>query len=107
MWHTKEIKEVEKHSYSKALADAAITNSIRKKIGEVLASTTDLPVISSYARNTKRNRVSQSLPKEHCVDAACVGREIPYLKFKTRQCMVIEANGRGKHCRTNVNGSGL
>ena len=101
------IKEVEKHSYSKALADAAITNSIRKKIGEVLASATDLPVISSYARNTKRNRVSQSLPKEHCVDAACVGREIPYLKFKTRQCMVIEANGRGKHCRTNVNGSGF
>ena len=101
------IAKVEKQSFGRPLADAAITNAIRKKIKVALQEALNIPVVSSPARNTKRNRVHQHLPKEHCVDAACVGKNIPLLKFRERNCVVIEAIGRGSHCRTNVNSSGF
>ena len=101
------IDKVSKHNYAKAMADAAITNAIRWKLKERLEQATHLPVYPNSSRYTKYNRVQQNLPKEHCIDAACVGRELQTLRFKTDLCMVIEAKGRGRHCRTNLDKFGF
>ena len=102
------IKKVQKQNYGPALADAAKVNSIRLALKTQLEQETGLPVRTSAAYNTKVNRVRLGLEKDHCIDAACVGREIPdTLYFKTNRCLVITACGRGKHCRTNVDSTGF
>lgn len=102
------IERVEKQNYSKSLADAAITNAIHWKIKDALETETHLPVRPYSSRHTKFNRVEKNLPKEHCIDAACVGKDLPEkLYFKTKDCLVINACGRGLHCRTRVDRNGF
>ena len=102
------IAGVQKKNYSTSLAAAAITNAIRWKIKDALIEATNLPVGTCPARQTKYNRVERNLSKEHCVDAVCVGYDLPKeFHFKTNDCLVIVANGRGSHCRTNVDKQGF
>ena len=83
------------------LKDAAAVNSTRIAIGEMLKSF-GLPVSFWSGGRTKHNRVKQGYPKEHWVDAACVGEggarvHIP----EFMQPLVITATGRGSRqmCR--------
>ena len=101
------IKNVMKTNYNSSLRDAAISNAIRWKAYEILKAA-GLPVECGSGGLTKLNRISMSLPKDHCIDAACVGRFTPKsLIFKTDSCLIIKASGRGKHCRTNVDKYGF
>ena len=57
---------------SQPLKDAAAVNASRKAVGEVLKSF-QLPTSFWSGGRTKHNRVVQGYPKEHWIDAACVG----------------------------------
>jgi 5-methylcytosine-specific restriction endonuclease McrA len=58
------------------LKDAAAVNTTRWALYERL-KTTSLPVECGSGGLTKFNRTSRDLPKEHWVDAACVGKSTP------------------------------
>ena len=58
---------------------------------------------------TKFNRTRLGLPKEHCIDALCVG-EVPDKGFDDRTngyCLTIIAMGRGTRFRGKVNKCGI
>lgn len=54
------------------LKDAAVMNSIRYATGDMIKKL-EIPVNFSSGGLTKLNRVKNNLPKEHWIDAACVG----------------------------------
>lgn len=78
-----------------SLKDAAAINSIRYEIGNKLKSFS-LPIEFSTGGRTKYNRAQSNYPKDHWIDAACVGEEgedvsiSPYM-----QPLLIKATGRG------------
>ena len=55
------------------LKDAAAVNSTRWSLFEALKAT-GLPVETGSGGRTKFNRIMQGLPKDHWIDAACVGK---------------------------------
>jgi 5-methylcytosine-specific restriction endonuclease McrA len=77
------------------LKDAAAVNATRYAIGNGLKGF-NLPISFWSGGRTKFNRMSQSYPKDHWVDAACVGEKganvfiTPYHKP-----LLIKAQGRG------------
>ena len=84
-----------KAQLKKPLRDAAVMNAIRWALRDALLEF-KLPLELASGGRTKYNRTSQKLPKEHWIDAACVGSKgislnIPsYIKVlvakKTRRC---------------------
>ncbi|NET76476.1 MULTISPECIES: RNA-guided endonuclease IscB [Okeania] len=80
------------------LKDAAAVNSTRTQIFETLTAT-GLPVITGSGAGTKYNRRRLNLPKEHWIDAACIG-EVEKLTILTNQPLVVTAMGHG--CRQMV-----
>ena len=67
-----------------------------------------LPVECGTGALTKMNRIKLGLPKEHYLDACCVGQSTPdKLYFKTKDVLYIKAKGRGSHCRTNLDKYGF
>jgi 5-methylcytosine-specific restriction endonuclease McrA len=80
------------------LKDAAAVNASRWKIFETLQAT-GLPVTTGSGAMTKYNRRRLELPKEHWIDAACVG-EVYKLTMKTHQPLLVTAMGHG--CRHMV-----
>lgn len=92
---------------SKSLRDTAIVNSTGRAVYKILKSS-GLDVECGSGGRTKYNRSILGLPKEHYYDACCVGVSTPDgLIFKTSDVQIIKAKGRGKHQRTNVDGSGF
>ena len=85
------------------LKDAAAVNATRYKIGEEL-KTLGLSVSFWSGGRTKYNRIKQNLPKEHWIDAACVGitGEKIYIPKNTTP-LHIKAQGRGSRqmCRVD------
>ena len=81
-----------KSQAKKPLKDAAAVNSTRNKIVEVLSKL--LPTKTATGAETKMNRVRLGLPKEHHIDAACVG-EVENLTFYTTQPLAIKCTGQG------------
>lgn len=77
------------------LKDAAAVNSTRWALFQLL-KTTGLPVTIGTGATTKFNRRRFDLPKEHWIDAACVG-EIESLTLLTTQPLQVKATGHG--CR--------
>ena len=86
------------------LRDAAAVNSTRWALFQRLKATS-LPVEAASGGRTKWNRHRLHIPKEHCLDAACVGRvdvienwpgavHLPVLSIK--------ATGRGSYRRTRL-----
>ena len=74
---------------------AAAINSIRYEIGNRLKSFS-LPVEFSSGGRTKHNRVQSNLPKDHWIDAACVGEEGESVSISPHiQPLHIKAVGRG------------
>jgi 5-methylcytosine-specific restriction endonuclease McrA len=80
------------------LKDAAAVNATRWKIFETLKDT-GLPVVTGSGARTKYNRRRFNLPKEHWIDAACVG-EVEKLTILTTQPLLVTAMGHG--CRQMV-----
>jgi 5-methylcytosine-specific restriction endonuclease McrA len=87
------------------LADAAVVNTTRFVLLEVLKST-GLPVETGSGGLTKFNRSQQGLEKTHWLDAACVGKSTPILNIKNVKPLLITANGHGTRqmCRTDKYG---
>jgi len=90
----------------KLLKDAAAVNSTRWALFERLKST-ELPTETGSGGLTKFNRTRRGLPKEHWVDAACVGHSTPVkLQIEGVQPLIIKATGHGSRqmCSTDKYG---
>jgi 5-methylcytosine-specific restriction endonuclease McrA len=88
------------------LKDAAAVNSTRWALYERLKST-GLPIETGSGGLTKFNRTRRELPKEHWVDAACVGHSTPEkIEIDGVRPLIIKATGHGSRqmCATNKYG---
>lgn len=88
------------------LKDAAAVNSTRWTLWNRLKSS-GLPVEVGTGGRTKFNRTTQNYPKEHWVDAACVGESGSSVKIDLRlNPLKIKATGHGSRqmCRTDKYG---
>ncbi|MEG4485996.1 RNA-guided endonuclease IscB [Microcoleus sp. D2_18a_B4] len=85
----------------KPLKDAAAVNSTRRKLFDTLKAT-GLPVRLGTGGQTKFNRCRLGLPKEHWIDAACVG-EVEFLKVLLTRVWRVKATGMGgrQRCQTD------
>jgi len=89
------------------LKDAAAVNSTRWSVCERLKAL-DLPVECGSGGLTKYNRTTQGLPKEHWIDAACVGQTTPeHLCLTGIVPLEITAKGHGCRQKCNVNAIGF
>ncbi|MGL4622474.1 MAG: RNA-guided endonuclease IscB [Chroococcidiopsis sp.] len=86
------------------LKDAAAVNSTRWALFNRLKQT-GLPVSTASGGQTKFNRTRLDLPKEHWLDAACVG-SVTELEVLTTQPLRIKATGHGNRqaCGTDKYG---
>jgi 5-methylcytosine-specific restriction endonuclease McrA len=75
------------------LKDAAAVNSTRWTLFNRLKQTS-LPVETGSGGKTKYNRCRLELPKQHYIDAACVGN-VERLEVLTTQPLLIKAIGHG------------
>ena len=84
------------------LKDAAAVNSTRWALFNALKAT-GLPVEVGTGGRTKFNRTKQELPKEHWVDAACVGVSGTNVDVSDVQPLLIRATGHGSRqmCQTD------
>jgi hypothetical protein len=86
-----------------SLRDAAIINAIRYKFVEELRQF-NLPIELGSGGLTKFNRTNQNLPKDHWIDAACIGESgSDILICKNLIPLKIKAIGRGSRqmCRVD------
>jgi len=83
------------------LKDAAAVNSTRWKLFNSLKEV-GLPVTNGSGGLTKFNRTRLGLPKEHWIDAACVG-VTESLKILTEKILKVKSIGQGTRrlCRMN------
>jgi 5-methylcytosine-specific restriction endonuclease McrA len=83
------------------LKDASAVNSTRWALFNTLKAT-GLPVATGSGGQTKFNRTRLQLPKEHWIDAACVG-VVDTLKLLTTKILEVKASGHGcrRVCRIN------
>jgi 5-methylcytosine-specific restriction endonuclease McrA len=83
------------------LKDAAAVNSTRWALFNLLKQT-GLPVVTGSGGLTKFNRTRLKLPKNHWIDAACVGK-VESLKIMTSKILVAKTTGHGcrRMCRLN------
>ncbi|MCW8839351.1 MAG: RNA-guided endonuclease IscB, partial [Gammaproteobacteria bacterium] len=81
-----------------SLKDAAAVNSTRWALFRALTATT-LPVEAGTGGRTKWNRQRLGIPKDHALDAACVG-EVNNVEGWERPVLSIKAAGRGSYQRT-------
>ena len=89
----------------KSLRDAAAVNATRNALWRTL-NAIGLPVTGATGGLTKFNRSTQGIPKEHCLDAACVG-PIQRLSGWDQPVLQISAMGRGSHQRTRLDKYGF
>lgn len=89
------------------LQDAAALNTTRWELYRRL-SALGLPVECGSGGLTKFNRTMRELPKEHWIDAACVGKSTPpKLTVTGIVPLLIIATGHGKRQKCNVNAIGF
>jgi 5-methylcytosine-specific restriction endonuclease McrA len=85
------------------LRDATAVNTTRWALYERLL-TLDLPIECGSGGLTKCNRTQRNLPKQHWIDAACVGKNTPFLlKVAGVVPLLITATGHGSRQKCNVN----
>jgi 5-methylcytosine-specific restriction endonuclease McrA len=77
------------------LKDAAVMNAIRYRIGDELKKL-GLPTYFWTGGRTKYNRTKQCYPKDHWIDAACIGESGDNVNLNPKaKFLKIEATGRG------------
>ncbi len=86
------------------LKDAAAVNSTRNKIVQVLSKL--LPTKTATGSQTKYNLCRLELPKDHHIDAACVG-DVDKLTFYGTQPLRIKSTGHFSRQYTLVNKFGF
>jgi 5-methylcytosine-specific restriction endonuclease McrA len=84
---------------------AAAINTVRWALVEALRATT-LPLELGTGGQTKWNRSRLHIPKEHCLDAACVG-VVDALHGWTHPILAIACTGRGSYQRTRLTAHGF
>ncbi len=90
-----------------SLKDAAAVNTTRWALYERLLPL-GLPIECGSGGLTKFNRTQRGLPKEHWIDAACVGKSTPLqLKMAGVLPLLITATGHGSRQKCNVNEIGF
>ncbi|NEQ85891.1 MAG: HNH endonuclease, partial [Moorea sp. SIO2I5] len=82
------------------LTDAAVVNTTRNKIVKALKAIK--PVVTGTGAQTKYNRTRLGFPKQHWVDAACVG-EIETLVLRTSQPLLVTCKGQGGRQKAALN----
>lgn len=87
------------------LADAAAVNATRYALYDALR-VLGMPLTTWSGGHTRWNRDRFGIPKAHCLDALCVG-QIAGAKPGRLKTLAIQATGRGRYCRTNVDKSGF
>lgn len=87
------------------LRDAAAVNSTRWALFQRLKAT-DLPVEVASGGRTQWNRHQLDIPKEHCLDAVCVGH-VEAIKNWQQPVLGIKATGRGSYQRTRLTKHGF
>jgi len=85
---------------TRPLRDAAAVNSTRWALFQRLQAT-GLEVEAASGGRTKWNRHRFHIPKEHCLDAACVGH-IDAMRNWVQPILCIKATGRGRYQRTRL-----
>lgn len=88
------------------LKDAAAVNSTRRVLAEALARF-KLPLELASGGETKFNRVSLGIPKDHALDAACVGWVGEEVLGWNVPTLVMKCNGRGRYKRTRTDSYGF
>ena len=88
------------------LKDAAAVNSTRWALFQRLKAT-NLPVEVASGGRTKYNRHRLQVPKEHCLDAVCVGHVDAINKSWQQPVLSIKATGRGSYQRTRLTKHGF
>jgi len=87
------------------LKDAAAVNSTRWALfGRLKATGLDVEVATGG--RTKWNRSRLQIPKEHCLDAACVGH-VDTVEHWQQPVLGIKATGRGSYQRTRLTKHGF
>ncbi|NEO20820.1 MULTISPECIES: RNA-guided endonuclease IscB [unclassified Moorena] len=89
-----------KNKAKQPLRDAAAVNATRNKIVKVLKEIK--PVVTGTGAQTKYNRNRLGLPKQHWIDAACVG-DIKTLVLKTSQPLLVTCKGQGGRQKAALN----
>lgn len=87
------------------LKDAAAVNCTRKILVKELQKL-GLPVETGTGGQTKYNRIRLVLPKEHWIDALCVGK-VDEIHGAGKRPLFIKCMGRGSHQRTRVDSHGF
>ncbi|NEQ86417.1 MAG: HNH endonuclease [Moorea sp. SIO2I5] len=82
------------------LKDAAAVNTTRNKLVKVLQKIK--PVVTGTGAQTKYNRTKLGFPKEHWIDAACVG-DIKPLQLRTNQPLLVTCKGQGGRQKAALN----
>lgn len=89
----------------KPLTDAAAVNATRWALANALKAT-GLPVELASGGRTKFNRTTFGVPKEHALDAACVG-ELQALQGWQQPTLSVKCTGRGSYQRTRLDKFGF
>ena len=84
----------------KPLKDAAAVNATRWRLFNELQKL-GLPVITSTGAQTKYNRIKFNIPKDHCLDALCVGN-IDEVSNWNLPILSVKCMGHGMYKRTNL-----
>ncbi|NEO00972.1 MAG: HNH endonuclease [Moorea sp. SIO1F2] len=82
------------------LKDAAAVNATRQKLVKVLRAIKS--VVTGTGAQTKYNRTKLGFPKEHWIDAACVG-DIEPLWLRTNQPLLVTCKGQGGRQKAALN----
>jgi len=88
-----------------SLRDANAVNATRWALYKALCQT-GLPVEVGTGGRTKYNRQRLRIPKEHALDAACVGDVDDVIGWET-PTLVVKATGRGSYKRTRLTAHGF
>jgi hypothetical protein len=89
-----------------SLKNAAAVNATRNRLVKDL-TLTGLPVQTSTGAQTKLTRQQQQIPKDHCLDAVCVGViDKPVVDWQ-KPVLNIKAMGRGSYQRTRLDKYGF
>jgi 5-methylcytosine-specific restriction endonuclease McrA len=98
------LKCIQSHAKT-PLKDATAVNSTRWALFGTLKAT-GLPVAIGSGGTTKFNRTRLAIPKDHALDAACVG-EVDSLHHWQQPVLAIKATGRGSYQRTRLTAWGF
>lgn len=90
----------------KPLKDAAAVNATRIALLQRLNQRFPESVETGTGSNTRANRLFFDLPKDHALDAVCVGHVGDVLQWK-RPVLAIHAMGRGAYRRTRLDKYGF